>query len=60
MLLAMIAGGIVMAADMLSNAVGNQFSETAGLFDGDGDGSGGGDNCGSSGGSGQGSGNTCN
>ncbi len=63
MLLAMIAGGIVMAADMLSNAVSNQLSDTAVLFDGDGgDGcgnDGGGDGTGGDDGSGQGGGNTC-
>ncbi len=55
MLLAMIGGGIIMAAEMLSNASVNQFSDTAILLDG----GGGGGNCGTSGGSGQGSGNTC-
>ncbi len=55
MLLAMIGGGIIMAAEMLSNAIVNQFSDTAILLDG----GGGGGNCGTSGGSGQGSGNTC-
>ena len=45
MLLAFIAAGIIAAAEMLSNAVTNEFSDTAILLDG--------------GGSGQGSGNTC-
>ncbi len=54
MLLALIAAGIIAAAEMLSNAVTNEFSDTAILLDG-----GGGDNCGNDGGSGQGSGNTC-
>ncbi len=59
MLLAMIGGGIIMGADMLSNAVTNQFSDTAILFDGDGcSNSGGGDGTGD-GGSGQGGDNTC-
>ena len=53
MLLAFIAAGIIAAAEMLSNAVTNEFSDTAILLDG------GGDNCGNDGGSGQGSGNTC-
>ncbi len=62
MLLAMIAGGIVMAADMLSNATANQLSKTANLLDSDGsscgnDGSG--DGSGGDGGSGQGGDNTC-
>ena len=47
MLLAMIAAGIIAAAEMLSNGVTNEFSDTAGLFDG------------ADGGSGQGGGNTC-
>ncbi len=60
MLLAFIAAGIVMATDMLSNAVSNQMNDTAALFDGDGSGGeGGAANCGSSGGEGAGSGNTC-
>ncbi len=53
MLLAFIAAGIIAAAEMLSNAVTNEFSDTAILLDG------GGGNCGNNGGSGQGSGNTC-
>ncbi len=63
MLLAMIAGGIVMGADMLSNAVSNEMNDTAALFDDDGgdgcgnDGSG--DGTGGDGGSGQGGDNTC-
>ncbi len=59
MLLAMIAADIMTAAEMLSNAVTNEFSDTAILLDGGSGGEGGGDNCGNSGGSGQGSGNTC-
>ena len=55
MLLAMIAAGIMAAAEMLSNAVTNEFSDTAILLDG-----GGGNNCGNDGGgAGAGSGNTC-
>ncbi len=54
MLLAFIAAGIIAAAEMLSNAVTNEFSDTAILLDGGGD-----NNCGNDGGSGQGSGNTC-
>jgi len=62
LLLAMIASGIVMAADMLSNATANQLSETAILLDSDSgscgnDGSG--DGIGGDGGSGQGGENTC-
>ncbi len=54
----MIAGGVVFAADFLSNAVSNELTEAAGLFndgcgnDGDGDGTG-------NGGDGQGGENTC-
>jgi Flp pilus assembly pilin Flp len=66
LLLAMIAGGIVMAADMLSNAIMNEMSETAILLDGDGDdggdgcgNDGGGDGTGGAGGPGQGGDNTC-
>lgn len=62
MLLAMIAGGIVMAANMLTNAIVNQYSETAILLGSDGGGcanSGGGNGTGGDGGSGQGGGNTC-
>ncbi len=61
MLLAFIAAGILMGADMLSNAVSNEMEDTAALFDedtcgndGGGDGTGGG-----GGGAGQGGGNTC-
>ncbi len=60
MLLAFIAAGIMAAAEMLSNAVTNEFSDTAALLDGgdcgndgDGDGTGGDD------GPGGGGGNTC-
>ena len=63
MLLAMIAAGIIAAAEMLSNAVTNEFSDTAVLLDGEnGDGcgnDGGGDGIGGDDGSGQGGGNTC-
>ena len=54
LLLAMIAGGIVMGADLLGGAVSNQLSETA-LWFGDTVGN----NCGSEGGAGSGGGNTC-
>ncbi len=53
----MIAGGVIFAAEFLSDAVSNEMTEAAGLFDdscgndGDGDGTGGG--------SGQGGDNTC-
>ena len=61
MLLAMIAGGIVMAADMLSDAISNQYSETANLLASDGgcSNNGSGDGTGGDGGPGQGGGNTC-
>ena len=60
MLLAMIAAGIIAAADLLSNAVMNEFSETVVLLDGDGcSNDGGGDGTGGDDGSGQGGGNTC-
>jgi Flp pilus assembly pilin Flp len=63
LLLAFIAAGIIAAADTLSNSVMDQFSETAGLFDGaagDGCGNdGGGDGTGGDDGSGQGGDNTC-
>ncbi len=63
MLLAFIGGGIIAAADGLSNAVSNQLSDTAVLLDGDGGGDcgndGGGDGTGGDGGSGQGGTNTC-
>lgn len=57
MLLSMIAGGIIFAADFLSDAVSNEMIEAAGLLDdscgndGNGDGTGSGD--------GQGGENTC-
>ena len=38
MLLSMIGGGIIMGADMLSNAIVNQISDTAILLDSDGGG----------------------
>ena len=62
MLLAFIAVGNIAAADLLSNAVTNEFSDTAALLDGAGDGGGndgGGNGSGGDGGSGQGGGNTC-
>ena len=60
MLLAMIAGGIVAAADLLSNAVSNQMTDTAALFDDSAcSNAGGGDGTGGDGGSGQGGDNTC-
>ena len=60
MLLAMIAASIMTAAEMLSNAVTNEFSDTAALLDGGGcDNDGGGDGTGGDDGSGQGGGNTC-
>ena len=60
MLLAMIAAGIMTAAEMLSNAVTNEFSDTAALLNDGGCGNdGGGDGTGGDDGSGQGGGNTC-
>ncbi|MHA1152488.1 MAG: Flp family type IVb pilin [Alphaproteobacteria bacterium] len=64
MLLAMVAGGILLAADMLSKAIMNEMSETVALLDrgegGDGCGNdGGGDGTGGDGGTGQGGDNTC-
>ncbi len=63
MLLAMIAAGIIAAAETLSNAVTNELSDTAVLLDGAGgdgcDNDGGGDGTGGDDGSGQGGGNTC-
>ena len=60
MLLAIIAGGIIMAADLLRGAVSNQMNETAGLFADDNCGNdGGGDGTGGAGGPGQGGSNTC-
>ncbi len=65
MLLAFVAAGIIMGAEMLSNAVTNEFSDTAILLDGAGDGgdgcgnSGGGDGTGGDGGTGEGGDNTC-
>ena len=61
MLLALIAGGIVMAAEILSSAIADQFTKTSGCFDGSADANGGqgggtGDGGGSGGGSGQGAG----
>jgi len=60
LLLAFVAAGIIAAADTLSNAVSNEFSETVAVLDGDGCGNdGGGDGTGGDGGSGQGGSNTC-
>ena len=65
LLLAFIAAGIIMGAEMLSNAVSNEMKDTAALFGdelfgGDGCGnSGGGDGTGGDDGTGQGGGNTC-
>ncbi len=68
MLLAMIAGGIVVSAGFLSNAVSNQLNESAAWLIDDGGGGGGGDSCGNGGGGdgtggdgggGQGGDNTC-
>ena len=70
MLLAFVGASIIAAADSLSNAVSNEFLETAFVLDGDGGGGGdgGGDGCGNDGGgdgtggdggSGQGGDNTC-
>ena len=60
MLLAMIAGGIILGADLLSDAVSKEMTDTAALFDqdacgNDGDGNG----TGGDGDTGEGGGNTC-
>ncbi len=60
MLLAMVASGIIMGADLLSGAVSNEMEEAAGLFGDDGcDNEGGGDGSGGDGDTGQGGENTC-
>ena len=60
MLLAMIAGGIIMGAELLSDAVSNEMNDTAELFDEDTCGNdGSGDGTGGDGGTGEGGGNTC-
>jgi len=60
LLLAFIAGGIVMAADILSNAVSSEMGDTAALIDNDGcSNNGGGSGMGGDGGPGQGGDNTC-
>ena len=60
MLLALIAGGIMMAADLLSGAVSNEMTEAAGWLDDDPCGNqGGGDGTGGDDGTGQGGDNTC-
>ncbi len=59
-LLAMVAGGIIMGAVLLSGAISNEITEAAGRFDDDACGnSGGGDGTGGAGGPGQGGSNTC-
>ena len=60
LLLAFVAAGIIVAADSLSNAVSNEMTETAALFDEDTCGNtGSGDGTGGDGGTGQGGDNTC-
>ncbi len=60
MLLAMIAGGIIMGAELLSGAVSNEMTQAAGLFDDAACGNdGGGDGTGGDDGGGQGGENTC-
>ena len=60
LLLAFVAAGIIGAAGELSNAVENEMTDTAALFDDDACGNDGtGDGTGGSGGSGQGGSNTC-
>ena len=60
LLLAFVAAGIIFAAEELSNAVENEMTETAALFDDDTCGNdGSGDGTGGAGGTGQGGSNTC-
>ena len=60
MLLAMIAGSIIMGAELLSDAVANEMNDTAELFDEDTCGNdGSGDGTGGDGGTGGGGANTC-
>ncbi len=60
LLLAFLASGIILGAETLSNAVENEMTETAALFDEDTCGNdGGGDGTGGDGGTGQGGGKTC-
>ena len=60
MLLAMIASGIIMGAELLSGPVSNEMNEAAGLFEDDDYGNqGGGDGTGGVGGPGRGGSNTC-
>lgn len=60
LLLGFIAAGIIFGAETLSNAVENEMTETAALFDGDTCGNGGGgDGTGGDGGTGEGGDNTC-
>ncbi len=60
MLLAMIAGGIILGAEVLSGAASNQMNNTAALFAEDACGNeGSGDGTGGDGGTGEGGGNTC-
>ena len=58
LLLAFVAAGIIVAADLLSQAVSTEMTEAAALLDGCGN-VGGGDGTGGDAGSGQGSSNTC-
>ncbi len=58
MLLAFIGGGIMMGAELLSDAVENEMKDTAALFDGC-ENVGGGDGTGGDGGTGGGGANTC-
>ena len=60
LLLAFIAAGIIIGAELLSNAVENEMTDTAALFDEDTcENAGGGDGTGGDGGTGQGGDNTC-
>ncbi len=60
LLLAMIAGGIIMGAELLGGAVSNELIDAAAWFGDDGCGNdGGGDGTGGDDGSGQGGANTC-
>jgi len=60
LLLAFVATGIMVGAEMLSNAVSNEMADAAALLDGDGcSNSGSGDGTGGEGGDGQGGDNTC-
>ena len=60
LLLAFVAAGIIMGAEVLSDAVSNEMTDTAALFEEDTCGNnGGGNGTGGVGGTGQGGGNTC-